>query len=151
MQDGAIAQMLDQRGVQGDLPSMLPQADIIIVAAAQTESSRGLVNDAFLSHCKAGVLIVNVARGGLLDHGSVLRGLESGQIGGLGLDVHWTEPFDPSDPVAMHPNVLLTPHVAGVTDIAYDSMARAVIVESLRVKAGLQPSVWLNPGMRAPA
>ena len=51
--------------------------------------------------------------GGLLDYNDVRAALHSGHIGGLGLDVQWEEPWDPEDPVSRHPNVLLTPHVAG--------------------------------------
>jgi phosphoglycerate dehydrogenase-like enzyme len=104
----------------------------------------------FLSHCKRGVRIVNVARGGLLDYEAVKEGLQSGTIGGMGLDVQWQvrhtgsdalpatdstgassdpgrclqqEPYDPEDFIAQHPKVVLTPHVAGVTELSYRSMA----------------------------
>ena len=54
-----------------------------------------------------------VTAGGLLHYDAVAEALASGHIGGLGLDVQWTEPWDPEDPISKHPNVLLTPHVAG--------------------------------------
>ena len=53
------------------------------------------------------------ASGGLLQYSAVAEALEDGHIGGLGLDVQWKEPWDPEDPVSKHPNVILTPHVAG--------------------------------------
>lgn len=49
---------------------------------------------------KPGALLVNLARGGLLDKFAVLEGLQTGQLGGLAMDVQWTEPFDPDDPVS---------------------------------------------------
>lgn len=57
----------------------------------------------FCAYLRPGVKIVNVARGGLLDYDAVKAGLDDGQIGGLGLDVQWSEPFDPDDPIAKHP------------------------------------------------
>lgn len=74
-----------------------------------------------------GCLLVNIARGGLLDYEAVYNGLKSGDVGGLGTDVAWTEPFDPDDPILKFPNVLLTPHVAGVTEQSYRAMAKVCI------------------------
>lgn len=68
--------------------------------------------------------MVNVARGRLLDYQSTLHSLESGHLGGLGIDVAWTEPFDPDDPILKFNNVIFTPHVAGVTEHSYRSMAK---------------------------
>jgi hypothetical protein len=68
-------------------------------------------------------ILVNIARGHLLDYDAVKSALETGRLAGLGMDVAWSEPFDPSDPVARHPNVILTPHVAGVSDKSYRTMA----------------------------
>lgn len=73
-----------------------------------------------------GSLLLNIARGGLLDYESVLHHLESGHLGGLGIDVAWTEPFDPEDPILKLPNVLITPHVAGVTEYSYRTMAKVL-------------------------
>lgn len=71
-----------------------------------------------------GAYLINVARGGLLDYDAVAQGLQSGHLGGLGIDVAWTEPFDPKDPILQHPNVLITPHVAGVTESSYRAMSK---------------------------
>lgn len=88
--------------------------------------------------------LVNVARGGLLEYDAILEGLRSQHIGGLGLDVHWTEPFDPTDPVALHPRVILTPHVAGVTKLSYGNMAKVILEEAMRVQQGGAPVICLN-------
>lgn len=71
-----------------------------------------------------GALLVNIARGSLLDYEAVLYHLESGHLGGLGIDVAWTEPFDPNDPILKFKNVLITPHIGGVTEHSYRSMAK---------------------------
>ena len=78
-----------------------------------------------------GAYLINIARGGLLDYGAVAQNLKSGYLGGLGIDVAWTEPFDPNDPILQLPNVLITPHVAGVTDYSYRSMAKVLKLSSL--------------------
>jgi phosphoglycerate dehydrogenase-like enzyme len=66
--------------------------------------------------------------------------LESGRLGGLGTDVAWTEPWDPSDFVARHPRCIMTPHVAGVTDVSYRAMAAVMAEEVRRHQAGRPPS-----------
>ncbi|CAL5221445.1 g3635 [Coccomyxa viridis] len=142
--DAAAESLLDAKASWSEMPSLTPEADVIIVACSQDATTRGFVNSAFLSACKAGVVIVNVARGGLLDYESVKEGLQSGQIGHLGLDVQWVEPFDPQDWIAQHPRVVLTPHVAGVTELSYRKMAQIVAAEARRMRDGLPPTILLN-------
>ncbi|BBG96041.1 D-isomer specific 2-hydroxyacid dehydrogenase family protein [Prunus dulcis] len=71
---------------------------------------------------------------GLLDYEAVSYYLESGHLGGLGIDVAWTEPFDPDDPILKFSNVLITPHVAGVTEYSYRSMSKRKTQIELRIK-----------------
>lgn len=93
------------------------------------------------TRCWRGCVLTGSHAGGM-----VLQGLEDGTIGGLGLDVTWQEPLDPNDPVFSHPNVVLTPHVAGVTELSYRNMAERLAAEIRRVKQGQEPSVVLNDG-----
>lgn len=74
-----------------------------------------------------GGLLVNIARGGLLDYKAVYDYLGSGHLGGLGIDVAWTEPFDPDDDILKFGNVIITPHVAGVTEHSYKTMAKVCV------------------------
>ena len=130
---------------ESDLKRILGKADLIFLTCSLNQSSAHIVNDLFLSYCKEGVRIVNVARGGLLEYEAVLRGLQSGKIGGLGLDVQFQEPFDPSDPINAYDNVYLTPHVAGVTETSYRNMAKIVCSESKKVVIdGERPTITLN-------
>lgn len=71
-----------------------------------------------------GALLVNVSRGGLINYESAYQNLDSGHLGGFGTDVAWSEPFDPNDPILKFKNVIITPHVAGVTEYSYRSMAK---------------------------
>ena len=59
-----------------------------------------------------------------MDYEAVIKNLESGHLGGLGTDVAWTEPFNPDDQIFKFKNVIMTPHVAGVTEHSYRSMAK---------------------------
>lgn len=70
---------------------------------------------------------MNIVRGGLLDYEVVAHYLESGHLGGLGLDVAWTKPFDPNNPILKFQIVLITPHVGGVTEHSYRSTAKVCI------------------------
>ncbi|GJN12212.1 hypothetical protein PR202_ga30470 [Eleusine coracana subsp. coracana] len=84
----------------------------------------GIVDHKFVSSMKKGSYLVNIARGRLLDYQAVFDHLQSGHLGGLGIDVAWMEPFDPEDPILKFPNVIITPHVAGVTEYSYRTMAK---------------------------
>lgn len=75
-----------------------------------------------------GAILVNIARGGLLDYDAVLNHLKCGHLGGLGIDVAWTEPFDPDNAILNFRNVIITPHVAGVTEYSYRYMAKVCLM-----------------------
>lgn len=78
--------------------------------------------------CFQGSLLVNIARGGILDYDAVYQHLKTGHLGGLGIDVAWFEPFNPDDPILKLPNVLITPHVGGVTKYSYRTMAKVLFL-----------------------
>ncbi len=149
-EDAATRKMLVDVGqvdVGQDLRRIVGKADIIFLTCPLNKSSENIVNERLISYCKIGVKIINVARGGLLEYQPVLDGLESGKIGGLGLDVQFEEPFDPNDPITKYDNVYLTPHVAGVTETSYRNMAKVVCEESIKViLSGEQPSITINAG-----
>ncbi len=82
---------------------------------------------------------MNAARGGLVDYAALYSALQSGHLAGAGLDVYWKEPIAPSDPLLALPNVIATPHVAGVTDRSYDEIADAVAGNIERSRRGEVP------------
>ncbi|GJX46225.1 hydroxypyruvate reductase isoform X1, partial [Tanacetum coccineum] len=114
LMDSSGEHLVDEKGSHEDRFEFAKKSDIVA----------GIINKQFISSMRKGGLLVNIARGGLLDYEAVHNGLKSGHLGGLGIDVAWTEPFDPDDPILKFPNVLLTPHVAGVTECSYRSMAK---------------------------
>ncbi|HET8697713.1 MAG TPA: NAD(P)-dependent oxidoreductase [Gammaproteobacteria bacterium] len=96
------------------LREVLATADALVVAAPLTPETRGIVAAGTLRALKRGALVVNVSRGGLVATGDLLAALESGQVGGAGLDVTDPEPLPKDHPLWTAPNVIVTPHVAGI-------------------------------------
>lgn len=137
--------MLDERHPWSAIPELVERADIVVLTCNLTPETRGMFNSELFARCRDGFGIVNVARGGLLDHAATLSALESGKLGFLTADVQWFEPFDPEDPVTKHPKVVFTPHIGGVTDVSYRNMSRKLAEESWRVVGkGEKPAVRIN-------
>lgn len=131
----------------GDVSSfrrMAGQADIVIMCCDQNPSTHRIVNEEFISHMKNGAFLVNIARGGLLHYPDVHKALETGKLGGLGIDVFHTEPFPLNDSMLDHPRVVATPHVAGVTTISYRNMAAIAADNALRIFSGQMPKYVVN-------
>ncbi|TYH70040.1 hypothetical protein ES332_D05G091700v1 [Gossypium tomentosum] len=135
-QNGVLDDLVDEKGSHGDIYEFASKADIVVCCLSMNKETVGILNKPFLSSMKKGALLVNIARGGLLDYEAVVQHLESGHLGGLGIDVAWKEPFDPNDPVLKFKNVILTPHVAGVTEHSYRSMAKVIGDVALQLHAG---------------
>ncbi|KAL8265657.1 hypothetical protein R6Q59_003001 [Mikania micrantha] len=135
-QNGTYENLVDEKGCHEDIYEFAKKSDIVVCCLTMNSETAGIVNKDFISSMRKGGLLVNIARGGLLDYKAVCDGLESGHLGGLGIDVAWTEPFDPNDPILRFPNVLLTPHVAGVTESSYRSMAKVVGDVALQLHMG---------------
>ncbi|PWI15390.1 dihydrofolate reductase [Streptomyces sp. Act143] len=112
-----------------DLPVLLPEADVVILSTPLNDSTRGLVNDEFLARMKDGALLVNVARGGVVDTKALLAELESGRITAA-LDVVDPEPLPQGHPLWQAPGVLISPHVGGPTS-AFLPRAKRLLVDQL--------------------
>uniref|UniRef100_A0A0D9WXH8 Phosphoglycerate dehydrogenase n=1 Tax=Leersia perrieri TaxID=77586 RepID=A0A0D9WXH8_9ORYZ len=120
-----IDELVDKKGGPEDMYDLAGEADIV-----------GIVDHKFLSAMKKGSYLVNIARGRLLDYDAVFDNLKSGHLGGLGIDVAWTEPYDPEDPILKFSNVIITPHIAGVTEYSYRTMAKVVGDVALKLHSG---------------
>ncbi|XP_024021067.1 uncharacterized protein LOC21391680 [Morus notabilis] len=118
--------LVDEKGSHEDIYQFASKADIVVCCLRLNSETVGVANKSFISSMRKGALLVNIARGGLLDYEAVYHYLQSGHLGGLGIDVAWTEPFNPEDPILKFNNVLITPHVAGVTENAYRCMSKIV-------------------------
>ncbi|XP_039024034.1 hydroxypyruvate reductase-like isoform X1 [Hibiscus syriacus] len=135
-QNEVIDDLIDKKGIHGDIYEFASNADIVVCCLSLNKDTVGIVNKSFVSSMKKGALLVNVARGALLDYEAVVHYLELGHLGGLGTDVAWREPFEPDDPILKFKNVILTPHVAGVTEHSYRTMSKVVGDVALQLHAG---------------
>jgi phosphoglycerate dehydrogenase-like enzyme len=124
-----------------ELPGLLAMADAVICCAMFTGSNAAMFGTAEFSAMKPGALFINVARGGLVDGDALLAALESGRLGGAGLDVHSREPADPSSALLRHPLVLATPHVGGLTGLMFRRTGRALAANVQRWARGESP-LW---------
>jgi len=98
-----------------DLAALLGEADVVSLHVPLTDGTRGLIDAARLATMKADAILVNTARGGVVDEAAVAAALRAGRLGGAALDVFETEPLPAGSALAGCPNLILTPHVAGVT------------------------------------
>jgi phosphoglycerate dehydrogenase-like enzyme len=96
-----------------EIDRILPEADVVALTLPMTPSTEGMFDASRFAVMKRGAIIINVSRGGLIDEDALLAGLESGQLGGAGLDVTVEEPLPPDHPLWRLPNVVITPHIAG--------------------------------------
>ena len=127
-----------------ELPSLLPRAEVVILAVPLGDETRGLADAAFLAAMPDGALLVNVARGPVVDTDALLTELSSGRLRAA-LDVTDPEPLPPGHPLWSAPGVLLTPHLGGDTD-AMDARVDAVVVEQVRRIGSGEPPANLVVG-----
>jgi phosphoglycerate dehydrogenase-like enzyme len=100
---------------ESGLDAVYRGSDAIVVAAPDTPETRGMVDASAFSRMKPGAVLVNVARGRLLDEVALVAALRAGRIRGAGLDVFGEEPLPSDHPMWGLPNVVMTPHVSAVT------------------------------------
>ncbi|MFD3542941.1 2-hydroxyacid dehydrogenase [Streptomyces sp. NPDC058662] len=120
-----------------DLPGLLPDADVVVLTTPLTEDTRGLAGAGFLSRMKDGALLVNVARGPVVDTNSLLAEVESGRLRAA-LDVTDPEPLPADHPLWRSPGVLITPHVGGGST-AFEPRAKRMIARQLTRFAAGEP------------
>ena len=129
-----------------DLESLLKRSDFVSIHAALTDETQGLINRDRLQKIKPGAYIVNLARGGLIESLDVLfEALESGKLGGVGLDVFQPEPPDVSHPIFQSPNCVTSPHALGLTPRAMTKIFESMANDMAAVFKGKSPRYVVNP------
>jgi phosphoglycerate dehydrogenase-like enzyme len=113
------------------LHEMLGQSDYIVLALPLTPETEHLIGEAELRAMRSTAYLVNVARGRVIDEKVLIRALKEGWIGGAGLDVTEEEPLPADSPFYSLPNVILTPHISGVS-VHYDQRLAALFADNLR-------------------
>jgi phosphoglycerate dehydrogenase-like enzyme len=119
----------------GELPRLLPDADVVVILVPVTEETRQLVNAEFLKTMKDGALLVNAARGVIVDTDALLAELASGRLHAA-LDVTDPEPLPDGHPLWSAPGLLLTPHVGGAVRASRERAYRVVADQLARLASG---------------
>lgn len=127
-----------------DLPELLGWADVISIHVPLTDGTRDLIGRAELARMRRTALIVNCSRGGIINEAALADALVTGSIGGAGIDVFAVEPPPKDHPLFALPNVVLAPHVAGVTESGMKGMATACADAIDTIVAGGHPTTLLN-------
>jgi phosphoglycerate dehydrogenase-like enzyme len=129
--------LADEMQPLGALRDVLARADAVLLAVPLSPATRHLIGAAELASCKSTAILINVARGGVLDPAALGDALRQGRIAGAGLDVTEPEPLPPDDPLWDCPNLIISPHVAGFGGgAALDSLAELVAGNLARLRAG---------------
>ena len=138
---------LDESRPLSELHAVLGRSDVVVLALALTPETRHLLGRDALAACKPGAVLVNVARGAVVDQAALCDALQSGHLGGAALDVTDPEPLPEGHPLWACPNVLISPHLAGsgsaasigrLADGARDNLLRLMSGQALHglVQAG---------------
>jgi D-3-phosphoglycerate dehydrogenase len=109
-----------------ELGEMMSRADVVTVHVPKTKETTGILGAAEFAQAKPGLIVINAARGGIVDEAALFEALESGQVGAAGLDVFVEEPPPADHPLVNHPNVICTPHLGASTEQAQINVAVAV-------------------------
>ena len=115
---------------------LIARADVITLHVPSGKDTRHLIDAAALGRMKPEAIVINTARGTIIDEPALVRALQEGRIAGAGLDVFEDEPFTPENPLAALPNVVLTPHIAAGTRDALKTKMRALFQNVQRFFAG---------------
>jgi D-3-phosphoglycerate dehydrogenase / 2-oxoglutarate reductase len=129
----------DDRFERLEFDEVMKAADVISVSVALTPDTRKLINRGALALVKPTAIIVNTARGDVIDEAALVEALREGRLAGAGLDVLSSESSQTDNPLFRLNNVVVTPHVAAVTDVAFRQMCLTTAEQVARVLTGQPP------------
>lgn len=132
-----------------ELDVLLARADVIVLCCPLTDETRGLIDARRIALMKPGAFIVNVSRGPVIVDDALIAALKEGRIGGAALDVFVEQPLPPEHPYFALPNVVITPHMAGITEESMMRMGVGAAEEAVRVLKGELPRNLRNPEVLA--
>jgi D-3-phosphoglycerate dehydrogenase len=127
------------------LDDLMAEADIIVICCPLTPETRGMVDAARIGRMKPTAVIVNGARGAIIDDDALLAALRENRIAGAALDVFATQPLPGDHPYFGFDNVVLTPHMAGIAEESMERMGTGAAAEAIRVLSGELPLNLRNP------
>jgi phosphoglycerate dehydrogenase-like enzyme len=111
----------------GALDRVLSRSDVVVLTTPSTPQTRGLIGAAQLDIMRRGAVLINVARGDVIDEAALIEALRNGRLRGAGLDVFATEPLPVDSPLWHLPNVLITPHVSATTPRFWERQADLIL------------------------
>jgi phosphoglycerate dehydrogenase-like enzyme len=126
------------------LDTAVAYADFVVICVRASKENENLINVAQLAAMKRGAILVNIARGMLIDEAALVDAVTNGQISAAGLDVLKNEPPDGKDPLLQLPQVLVTPHIAGLTDLMLAGTVNYISLAIEEFAMGKKPKSILN-------
>jgi D-3-phosphoglycerate dehydrogenase/microcystin synthetase protein McyI len=129
----------------GDLGELLERADVVSIHAELNEGSRGMIGEAQLRRMQPHAFLINTARGKVVQQSALERALTEGWIAGAALDVFEDEPLAEPSPLWDLDNLILTPHVAGLSGDALRELAHSAVSQVLQALSGERPKNLVNP------
>ncbi len=126
------------------LTSILAESDYVVLCLRADKENANLFDAAMFRAMKQGAILVNVARGSLIDEAALYDAVKSGHLAAAGLDVMHTEPVDPQSPLLTLPQVLITPHIAGPSDLMLQGTVDYVAKAVGDFAGGTRPSSLVN-------
>jgi len=127
------------------LEALFQRADVVVLACPLDDSTRGLVGASLLGRMKRGAFLINVSRGAVVDEAALLAALQDGTLGGAALDVFAQQPLPPSSPLLALPHVIVSAHLAGITDDSMRRMGQGAVEQTLQLLRGELPRHFVNP------
>ncbi len=127
------------------LDTLVATSDVLVLCCPLTPETQGILNAARLKAMKPTAVLINVARGPIIDTEALITALQSRRIAGAALDVFDTQPLPATSPLWALENVILTPHMAGITEDSMRRMGNTAVDEALRILNGDLPLNFCNP------
>ena len=139
-------QMLAQGAEKRDsLIDMAREVDLLSLHVALTDDTRHLIDETILRVMKPGAYLINCARGEVVDESALIKALRNKWIAGAAIDVLEEEPINPGNPLLKMANVIITPHIAGITVQSSFHRGEAILMQVFEVFAGKKPKGLANP------
>ncbi|MEP5728648.1 MAG: NAD(P)-dependent oxidoreductase [Sulfitobacter sp.] len=145
-----IAQTRTPRNLPPEVTSvsfddLISQSDILILSCPLTDQTKGIISASAIAAMKPGAILINVSRGAVTDEAALIDGLRSGHLGGAAVDVFNDQPLPPAHAFFGLQNVILTPHMAGITEESMLRMGQGVVTETRKILSGEKPGNFCNP------
>lgn len=136
LQDGIVSVSMDE---------LLAQSDLLVLSCPLTDQTQGIISQKAITQMKKGAILINVSRGPVTDETALAEALESKHLGGAAVDVFSEQPLPKDHPFLALPNIILTPHMAGITEESMLRMGQGVVAETTRILSGEKPENFCNP------